>query len=144
MGNEKGLYYITRFSFSETATCHFLHQGLELGMRGDFLLTPPSHSLSSSISPLPLSPPPSPSLSSTFLLTSSSVGGSESVGLLGEVSQSQALASLLSCPLLEDLGKWSQWELVFRPLYGCPKAFIDRNAGRNQLLLLHCCLGLCL
>ena len=51
------------------------------------------------------------------------------VGRLGEVSQAQALASLLSCPLLEDLGQWSLWELVFRPLHGPLSDFIDKHAG---------------
>ncbi|XP_059892948.1 uncharacterized protein wu:fj29h11 isoform X3 [Gadus macrocephalus] len=52
-----------------------------------------------------------------------------SVGLLGEVSQDQALACLLSCPLLEDLEQWSQWEVVFRPVHGPLKDFIERNAA---------------
>lgn len=58
-------------------------------------------------------------------------GGYEAVGRLGEMSKAQALASLLSCPLLEDLNEWSQWELIFKPLHGCIKEFIERNAGRT-------------
>lgn len=59
-------------------------------------------------------------------------GGCEAVGCLGEMSKAQALASLLSCPLLEDLSEWSQWELIFEPLHGSLKEFIERNAGRES------------
>lgn len=55
--------------------------------------------------------------------------GCEAVGRLGEVSKAQALASLLSCPLLEDLSEWSQWELIFKPSHGSLREFIERNAG---------------
>lgn len=53
------------------------------------------------------------------------------VGRLGEMSKAQALASLLSCPLLDDLSEWSQWELIFKPVYGSLKDFIERNAGKS-------------
>uniref|UniRef100_A0A3Q2Y8U5 Wu:fj29h11 n=1 Tax=Hippocampus comes TaxID=109280 RepID=A0A3Q2Y8U5_HIPCM len=43
-----------------------------------------------------------------------------------------ALASLHSCPLLEDLNEWSQWELIFKPFHGSLKDFIERNAGRSN------------
>lgn len=59
-------------------------------------------------------------------------GGCEAVGFLGEMSKAQALASLLSCPLLEDLSEWSQWELIFKPLLGSLKDFIERNAGKSE------------
>ncbi|KAK7918618.1 hypothetical protein WMY93_009902 [Mugilogobius chulae] len=36
-------------------------------------------------------------------------------GASGDMSKDQALSSLLSCPLLEDLGQWSQWDLVLSP-----------------------------
>lgn len=62
----------------------------------------------------------------------SAEGGFEAVGCLGEMSKAQALASLLSCPLLEDLSEWSQWELIFKPLHGALKDFIERNAGRTS------------
>lgn len=55
--------------------------------------------------------------------------GCEAVGRLGEVSKTQALASLLSCPLLEDLSEWSQWDLIFKPSHGSLREFIERNAG---------------
>uniref|UniRef100_A0A665WXC1 Wu:fj29h11 n=1 Tax=Echeneis naucrates TaxID=173247 RepID=A0A665WXC1_ECHNA len=62
----------------------------------------------------------------------STESGCETVGRLGEMSQTQALASLLSCPLLEDLSEWSQWELIFKPGHGSLKEFIERNAGRSH------------
>ncbi|XP_055006163.1 uncharacterized protein wu:fj29h11 isoform X2 [Boleophthalmus pectinirostris] len=68
----------------------------------------------------------------------------ESVGRLGEMSKDQALSSLLSCPLLEDLGQWSQWDLVFKPLYGPLKDFIERNAGTSGLSALEVCPGVLL
>ncbi|CAB1338211.1 unnamed protein product [Coregonus sp. 'balchen'] len=58
------------------------------------------------------------------------------VGILGEVSQTQALSCLFSCPLLDELGQWSQWELVFRPRHGPLKDFIDRNAASTDLSAL--------
>ncbi|KAM6951488.1 uncharacterized protein FYW47_015000 [Aplochiton taeniatus] len=60
----------------------------------------------------------------------------EAVGLLGEMSKTQAVASLLSCPLLEDISQWSQWELVFRSTHGPLKDFIDRNAANSDLATL--------
>lgn len=59
------------------------------------------------------------------------------MGRLGEVSKAQALSSLLSCPLLEDLNQWSQWELIFKPLHGSMKDFIERNAGKHTALFLY-------
>ncbi len=64
--------------------------------------------------------------------TNSTEFGCEAVGRLGEMSKAQALASLISCPLLEDLSEWSQWELIFKPHHGSLKEFIERNAGGNQ------------
>ncbi|XP_053367661.1 uncharacterized protein wu:fj29h11 isoform X2 [Clarias gariepinus] len=60
----------------------------------------------------------------------------ETVGLLGHVSQKQAVASLLSAPLLEDLAEWSQWELVFQPNHGPLKHFIDKHCSNTDLLAL--------
>ncbi|KAM9306092.1 uncharacterized protein KZ484_000857, partial [Pholidichthys leucotaenia] len=67
---------------------------------------------------------------------SSAEGGLESVGCLGEMSKEQALAGLLSCPLLEDLSEWSQWELIFKPRHGAIKDFIERNAADTGLAAL--------
>ncbi|KAJ7984929.1 hypothetical protein DPEC_G00359850 [Dallia pectoralis] len=76
---------------------------------------------------------------------SSSVGEvQQTVGLLGDVSQTEALSCLLSCPLLEDLGQWSQWELVFRPHHGSLNDFIERNAGSTDLSALEVSPGLLL
>uniref|UniRef100_A0A3B1JM69 Wu:fj29h11 n=1 Tax=Astyanax mexicanus TaxID=7994 RepID=A0A3B1JM69_ASTMX len=63
-------------------------------------------------------------------------GLGETVGLLGEVSREQAVASLLSAPLLQDLREWSQWELVFQPNHGPLKDFIDKYCGKTDLLAL--------
>ncbi|KAG7491801.1 hypothetical protein MATL_G00007700 [Megalops atlanticus] len=56
----------------------------------------------------------------------------ETVGLLGPVSREDAIASLLSAPLLEDLSEWSEWELVFEPQHGPLKDFIERNCDANS------------
>uniref|UniRef100_A0A3B4E8Y0 Wu:fj29h11 n=1 Tax=Pygocentrus nattereri TaxID=42514 RepID=A0A3B4E8Y0_PYGNA len=63
-------------------------------------------------------------------------GLGETVGLLGEVSREQAIASLLTAPLLQDLREWSQWELVFQPNHGPLKDFIDKYCGNTDLLAL--------
>ncbi|XP_053540833.1 uncharacterized protein wu:fj29h11 isoform X2 [Ictalurus punctatus] len=60
----------------------------------------------------------------------------ETVGLLGDVSREQAIASLLSAPLLEDLAEWSQWELVFQLNHGPLKHFIDKYCSNTDLLAL--------
>ncbi|XP_028332404.1 uncharacterized protein LOC114481634 isoform X2 [Gouania willdenowi] len=62
--------------------------------------------------------------------------GCEIVGRLGEKSRDQALACLLSCPLLDDLSEWSQWELIFKPLHGSLKSFIERHAANTGLTAL--------
>ncbi|XP_034049192.1 uncharacterized protein LOC117530424 [Thalassophryne amazonica] len=71
-------------------------------------------------------------------------GACDTVGLLGEVSKVQALASLLSCPLLEDLSQWSQWDLIFKPCHGSLKDFIERNAANSGLAALEVSPGLLL
>ncbi|XP_033840308.1 uncharacterized protein wu:fj29h11 [Periophthalmus magnuspinnatus] len=68
----------------------------------------------------------------------------ETVGRLGDMSKDQALFSLLSCPLLEDVGQWSQWDIVFKPVYGSLKDFIERNAGTTGLSALEVCPGVLL
>ncbi|XP_076005731.1 uncharacterized protein LOC143000345 isoform X2 [Genypterus blacodes] len=67
-----------------------------------------------------------------------------SVGILGELAKTQALNSLLSCPLLEDLNEWSQWDLVFRPGYGPLKDFIERNSADTGLATLEVSPGILL
>nr|XP_040032429.1 protein NO VEIN isoform X2 [Gasterosteus aculeatus aculeatus] len=73
-----------------------------------------------------------------------SVDGGQAVGRLGEVSKAQALASLTSCPLLEDLSEWSQWELVFKQAHGSLGDFIERNAANTGLAALEVRPGLLL
>ncbi|XP_040922726.1 protein NO VEIN isoform X2 [Toxotes jaculatrix] len=75
---------------------------------------------------------------------SSLEGGCEAVGCLGEMSTAQALDSLLSCPLLEDLSEWSQWELIFKPLHGSLKNFIEKNAANTGLAALEVAPGVLL
>nr|XP_023686990.1 uncharacterized protein LOC111853852 isoform X2 [Paramormyrops kingsleyae] len=61
-------------------------------------------------------------------------GVMEAVGLLGAVTREQALSSLVSAPLLEDLAEWSQWELVFQPQLGPLKDFMESNSAANSEL----------
>ncbi|XP_014916077.1 uncharacterized protein LOC106964848 isoform X1 [Poecilia latipinna] len=75
---------------------------------------------------------------------SSVESGYELVGRLGEMSKAQALASLLCCPLLEDLNIWSQWELIFKPSFGPLKDFIETNAANTGLAALEVTPGLLL
>ena len=51
------------------------------------------------------------------------------VGVLGNQSYLTALACLQSCPLLEDLSRWSQWSLVFEPEHGPIKNFLHKYGG---------------
>ncbi|RVE59880.1 hypothetical protein OJAV_G00193380 [Oryzias javanicus] len=74
----------------------------------------------------------------------STESGSECVGRLGEMSKDQALASLLCCPLLEDLSDWSQWDYIFKPLHGPLKDFIEKNAADTGLAALEVRPGLLL
>ncbi|XP_076856187.1 uncharacterized protein LOC143510575 isoform X2 [Brachyhypopomus gauderio] len=60
----------------------------------------------------------------------------DTVGLLGEVSRDQAMASLLSTPLLQELSEWSQWPLVFQPSHGALKDFMEKYCGNTDLLAL--------
>uniref|UniRef100_A0A3Q3NAZ7 Protein NO VEIN-like n=1 Tax=Mastacembelus armatus TaxID=205130 RepID=A0A3Q3NAZ7_9TELE len=83
-------------------------------------------------------------LSQVYCESALAEGGYEAVGYLGEMSKNQALASLLSCPLLEDLSEWSQWELIFKPLHGSLKDFIERNAANTGLGALEVTPGLLL
>ncbi|XP_034083344.1 protein NO VEIN isoform X4 [Gymnodraco acuticeps] len=76
--------------------------------------------------------------------SSSPEAGCEAVGRLGEMSKAQALASLLSCPLLEDLSEWSQWDLIFKPLHGSLRDFIEKNAANTGLAALEVTPGLLL
>uniref|UniRef100_UPI00358DDEA2 uncharacterized protein n=1 Tax=Myxine glutinosa TaxID=7769 RepID=UPI00358DDEA2 len=52
-----------------------------------------------------------------------------SFGLLGDQPEQAAYRCLLTAPLLEDLEKWSQWELVFQPQHGCLHNFLVSHSG---------------
>ncbi|XP_077594792.1 uncharacterized protein LOC144211423 isoform X2 [Stigmatopora nigra] len=69
-------------------------------------------------------------------ISCSAKSGCEEVGPLGELSMVQALASLQSCPLLENLSEWSQWDLIFKPRHGSLKDFINTNAADAGLAAL--------
>ncbi|XP_061088728.1 uncharacterized protein wu:fj29h11 isoform X2 [Conger conger] len=56
----------------------------------------------------------------------------EKVGLLGSVSREDAVASLVSAPLLEDLAEWAEWELVFEPQHGQLKDFIEKHCAARS------------
>lgn len=57
----------------------------------------------------------------------------ESVGVLGHQSPAAALDCLRRAPLLEDLGAWSHWDLVYRPQFGQLSDFLlgRFNPGGN-------------
>lgn len=61
--------------------------------------------------------------------------GRQEVGILGHRSKEQALICLQNCPLLEDLGEWSQWNLVFEPELGNLKDFIQKYGSVKVLNL---------
>ncbi|KAM8836563.1 uncharacterized protein AB9W97_002193 isoform 1-T8 [Spinachia spinachia] len=73
-----------------------------------------------------------------------SADGGQAVGRLGEMSKAQAMASLISCPLLEDLSEWSQWELIFKQVYGSLQDFIEKNAANTGLAAIEVRPGLLL
>ncbi|XP_033101248.1 protein NO VEIN-like [Anneissia japonica] len=56
------------------------------------------------------------------------VSGSQ-FGVRGHQSLCNALLSLNSTPLLEDLADWSHWTLIFKPEYGELKGFIEKWSG---------------
>ncbi|KAJ8246365.1 hypothetical protein GJAV_G00266920 [Gymnothorax javanicus] len=56
----------------------------------------------------------------------------EKVGLLGPVSRDDAVAILVSAPLLEDLAEWANWELVFEPQHGPLKDFMERHCASQS------------
>lgn len=61
------------------------------------------------------------------------VQGKREVGILGHQSRDAALACLHSCPLLEDLEKWSHWSLVFEPQHGSLKDFLQKYGGVHTM-----------
>ncbi|KPP78089.1 hypothetical protein Z043_102444 [Scleropages formosus] len=71
---------------------------------------------------------------SALFVRDSKAGLVEAVGLLGQVTVEQAVSSLLSAPLLEDLAEWSQWELVFQEQHGLLKHFIEKQSATHMEL----------
>ena len=49
------------------------------------------------------------------------------VGILGNQTESDALACLKRAPLLEDLREWSHWDLVYKPQIGNIESFLERQ-----------------
>ncbi|KAK3086464.1 hypothetical protein FSP39_018803 [Pinctada imbricata] len=50
-------------------------------------------------------------------------------GMLGHQTREAALTCLHNCPLLEDMGAWSQWSQVFEPQLGKLKDFVQKYGG---------------
>jgi hypothetical protein len=61
---------------------------------------------------------------------------SPSVGPLGHKSKEDTLSCLSSTPLLEDLARWSHWDLVFRPQHGDLAKFVEGEGSRSELHVL--------
>ena len=51
------------------------------------------------------------------------------VGIMGSQTKESAFACLENCPLLEDMGEWTHWDLVFKPELGSLKDFVQRYGG---------------
>lgn len=56
-----------------------------------------------------------------------------SVGVLGHKTSKDAVTCLKRAPLLEDLARWSHWDLVFKPQHGELAKFIEREGPQNGL-----------
>ncbi|XP_076448916.1 LOW QUALITY PROTEIN: uncharacterized protein LOC143285481 [Babylonia areolata] len=65
--------------------------------------------------------------------SSDPVRGKREVGMLGHQTREAALACLQSCPLLEDLERWSHWSTVFEPQYGSLKDFLQKFGGIHTI-----------
>ncbi|KAK7114721.1 uncharacterized protein [Littorina saxatilis] len=65
--------------------------------------------------------------------TSEPIRGKREVGILGPQTREAALACLQSCPLLEDLERWSHWSLVFEPQHGSLKDFLQKYGGVHTM-----------
>lgn len=60
-------------------------------------------------------------------------GHSKAVGVLGHQSMEEALKRLQDAPLLEDLGEWTHWQLVFQPQFGSLSDFLlSTEKGRSK------------
>ncbi|KAL8608369.1 hypothetical protein ACOMHN_002602 [Nucella lapillus] len=65
--------------------------------------------------------------------SSDPVRGKREVGMLGHQTRDAALACLQSCPLLEDLERWSHWSTVFEPQCGSLKDFLQKYGGVHTI-----------
>ena len=61
---------------------------------------------------------------------------SPSLGVLGLKTREDAISCLRCAPLLEDLGLWSHWELVFKPQHGDLSQFIEREGEQSGVCAL--------
>lgn len=61
---------------------------------------------------------------------------SQNIGALGNKTKEEALSCLTSAPLLEDLSKWTHWDLVFKPQHGELDQFIEREGRHSGLHVL--------
>ena len=59
---------------------------------------------------------------------------SPDVGPLGHKTRADAIACLSCAPLLEDLARWSHWDLVFRPQHGDLTEFIEKQGSELHVL----------
>lgn len=56
-----------------------------------------------------------------------------SVGVLGHKTCEDAISCLQRVPLLEDLSRWSHWDLVFKPQHGQLAEFIEKEGPHSGL-----------
>ena len=61
---------------------------------------------------------------------------SPSLGVLGHKTREDASSCLRCAPLLEDLGLWSHWDLVFKPQHGDLSQFIEREGEKSGVYAL--------
>ena len=61
----------------------------------------------------------------------------QGVGVLGHQSREDAIDCLQRAPLLEDLGEWSHWEMVFQSQYGKLEDFLQRDTERRPHTAVH-------
>ncbi len=65
------------------------------------------------------------------VVTAEVQGDRISGGILGFQGRDDALACLRKAPLLEDLGAWSHWDLVYKPTLGNLSDFLQKEAVKT-------------